>query len=348
MSIDDVKTPKSKSEILDRYEAQADKVENQFRRGIITDGERRSRRCASGPTPPRKCRTRWRSSSRPSAFNPIDMMVGSGARGNMTQMRQIAGMRGLVANPRGDMIPRPIKKNFREGLETLEYFIATPGARKGLVDTALRTADSGYLTRRLVDVAQELIIREDDCGTNLGLWIDNVQPDTANTPRLPRDEAVRSGACCNDVTLSRRHACSPQNTLIGDDEMVALRDDPKVNRVRVRSVLTCDAELGICAMCYGRSLATGKSIELGEAVGVIAAQSIGEPGTQLTMRTFHTGGVAGKDIAGGLPRVVELFEARTPRGSARLAKAERCRPHRRGRGQGHPGHRHRRRRARST
>ena len=248
------------------------------------------------------------------------MMVGSGARGNMTQMRQIAGMRGLVANPRGDMIPRPIKSNFREGLETLEYFIATPGARKGLVDTALRTADSGYLTRRLVDVAQELIIREEDCGTKLGIWVENVEPDTANR-RNYLETKLFGRALLNDVTLSRRHGRSQRNTIVGDDEMAALRDDPEVDRVRVRSVLTCDAELGICALCYGRSLATGKPIELGEAVGVIAAQSIGEPGTQLTMRTFHTGGVAGKDIAGGLPRVVELFEARTPVGAARLAKA---------------------------
>jgi len=222
------------------------------------------------------------------------------------------------------MIPRPIKSNFREGLETLEYFIATPGARKGLVDTALRTADSGYLTRRLVDVAQELIVREEDCGSTLGVWIENVGPDTANR-RSYLETKLFGRALLNDVTLTNPmedgRAVLPRNTIVGDEEMEALRDDPGVERLRVRSVLTCDAELGVCAMCYGRSLATGKMIELGEAVGVIAAQSIGEPGTQLTMRTFHTGGVAGKDIAGGLPRVVELFEARTPKGSARLAKA---------------------------
>jgi DNA-directed RNA polymerase subunit beta' len=252
-------------------------------------------------------------------FNPIDVMVNSGARGNMTQMRQIAGMRGLVANPRGDMIPRPIKSNFREGLETLEYFIATPGARKGLVDTALRTADSGYLTRRLVDVAQELIVREEDCESRLGVRIENVTPDTA-TSRGYLDAKLFGRTLINDVTLSDGTVLE-RNTMVGDDELVQLRDDASIDSVLVRSVLTCDAVLGVCAMCYGRSLATGKSIELGEAVGVIAAQSIGEPGTQLTMRTFHTGGVAGKDIAGGLPRVVELFEARTPRGSARLARA---------------------------
>jgi DNA-directed RNA polymerase subunit beta' len=233
-------------------------------------------------------------------------------------MRQIAGMRGLVANPRGDMIPRPIKSNFREGLETLEYFIATPGARKGLVDTALRTADSGYLTRRLVDVAQELIIRQDDCGTNLGIWIENVQPDTANR-RAYLETKLYGRSLAADITLSSGEVAA-RNTLVDDMLMQKLRDDESITRVRVRSVLTCDAEIGVCSLCYGRSLATGKAIELGEAVGVIAAQSIGEPGTQLTMRTFHTGGVAGKDIAGGLPRVVELFEARTPKGSARLAK----------------------------
>jgi len=265
VSVDDVKTPKAKRGILDDYEKQAEKVEGQFRRGIITDGERRQQ------------------------------------------------------DPRGDMIPRPIKSNFREGLETLEYFIATPGARKGLVDTALRTADSGYLTRRLHDVAQELIVREDDCGTTLGVWIDNVQKDTANT-RAYLETKLFGRALLNDVTLGNGRVIE-KNTIIGDADMDELRDDATVNRIRVRSVLTCDAEVGVCALCYGRSLATGQSIELGEAVGVIAAQSIGEPGTQLTMRTFHTGGVAGKDIAGGLPRVVELFEARNPRGSARLALA---------------------------
>ena len=319
VSIDDVKTPKAKAALLEEHEAMADKVENQYRRGIITDGERRQQEVRIWTDATAKVQAAMEAEFKAQRFNPIDMMVGSGARGNMTQMRQIAGMRGLVANPRGDMIPRPIKKNFREGLETLEYFIATPGARKGLVDTALRTADSGYLTRRLVDVAQELIIRETDCGTNLGLWLEHVEKDTPNR-RSHLETKLFGRALSQEVTLSDG-TVYPRNMLVGDKEMEALRDDPKVNRVRIRSVVTCDAELGVCARCYGRSLATGKSIELGEAVGVIAAQSIGEPGTQLTMRTFHTGGVAGKDIAGGLPRVVELFESRTPRGSARLARA---------------------------
>ena len=319
VSVDDVKTPKAKRAILDRHEEDADKVEKQFRRGIITDGERRQQEVRIWTEATREVQEAMQKEFAELKYNPVDMMITSGARGNMTQMRQIAGMRGLVANPRGDMIPRPIKSNFREGLETLEYFIATPGARKGLVDTALRTADSGYLTRRLHDVAQELIVREDDCGTTLGVWVDNVQKDTANT-RAYLETKLFGRALLNEVELSDGRVLE-KNTILGDDDVDALRDDAKVNRVRVRSVLTCDAEVGVCKFCYGRSLATGQSIELGEAVGVIAAQSIGEPGTQLTMRTFHTGGVAGKDIAGGLPRVVELFEARNPRGSARLARA---------------------------
>ncbi len=319
VSVDDVKTPRNKREILDKFEKDAEKVENQFRRGIITDGERRQQEVRIWTEATSDVQKAMEAEFKALEFNPVDMMIGSGARGNMTQMRQIAGMRGLVANPRGDMIPRPIKSNFREGLETLEYFIATPGARKGLVDTALRTADSGYLTRRLHDVAQELIVREEDCGTSLGIWVENVQRDTANM-RSYLETKLFGRALLNDVELSDGTTMA-KNTILGDNEVAVLRDDDKVNRVRVRSVLTCDAEVGVCALCYGRSLATGASIELGEAVGVIAAQSIGEPGTQLTMRTFHTGGVAGKDIAGGLPRVVELFEARNPRGSARLARA---------------------------
>ena len=318
VSVDDVKTPKAKRAILDRHEEDADKVEKQFRRGIITDGERRQQEVRIWTEATREVQEAMQKEFADLKYNPVDMMITSGARGNMTQMRQIAGMRGLVANPRGDMIPRPIKSNFREGLETLEYFIATPGARKGLVDTALRTADSGYLTRRLHDVAQELIVREDDCGTTLGVWVDNVQKDTANT-RAYLETKLFGRALLNEVELSDGRVLA-KNTILGDDDVDALRDDAKVNRVRVRSVLTCDAEVGVCKFCYGRSLATGQSIELGEAVGVIAAQSIGEPGTQLTMRTFHTGGVAGDDITHGLPRIVELFEARTPKGVAPIAE----------------------------
>ena len=323
VSIDDVATPPEKAEILDRHEKQADKIEQQFRRGIITDGERRQMEVEVWSEATEEVTNRMKEDLESQQFNPVNMMVDSGARGNMMQVRQIAGMRGLVANPRGDMIPRPIKSNFREGLKMLEYFIATPGARKGLVDTALRTADSGYLTRRLVDVAQELIINEEDpfdrTGPVPGIWIEDVMPDTANK-RTHLESRLFGRVLADDVELSDGRTIE-RGIMIGDDDLDALRDDEGVNRVRVLSPLTDDSAFGISSASYGMSLATGGNIELGEAVGVIAAQSIGEPGTQLTMRTFHTGGVAGaQDIAGGLPRVVELFEARTPKGKATLAR----------------------------
>jgi DNA-directed RNA polymerase subunit beta' len=322
ISVDDVKTPEEKKGILDRHEKEADKVEQQFRRGIITDGERRQKEVEIWTEATEEVRRKMEESLKAARFNPIDMMVGSGARGNMMQVRQIAGMRGLVANPRGDMIPRPIKSNFREGLDMLEYFIATPGARKGLVDTALRTADSGYLTRRLVDVAQELIINDEDPfssgGPVRGLWLDDIKADEPGK-RHYLETRLFSRTLAEDVTLSDGTVL-PRGTIVREDEMNTLRDDPAVERVRVLSPLTDESEFGVSAPSYGMSLATGKPIEVGEAVGVIAAQSIGEPGTQLTMRTFHTGGIAGSDIAGGLPRVVELFEARSPKGKATLAR----------------------------
>ncbi len=324
ISIEDVATPKEKAKILDRHEKMADTIEKQFRRGVITDGERRQMEVELWSRATSEVTERMREDLEADDFNPVNMMVSSGARGNVTQVRQIAGMRGLVANPRGDMIPRPIKSNFREGLKVLEYFIATPGARKGLVDTALRTADSGYLTRRLVDVAQELIINDEDPFTQpggvRGIWLDDIRPDTPE--KLSHLETRLFGrVLAEDVALSDGQVM-PRGTLVGETELTTLRDDQGVTRVRVLSPLTDDSANGITAMSYGMSLATGQMIELGEAVGVIAAQSIGEPGTQLTMRTFHTGGVAGaQDIAGGLPRVVELFEARTPKGKATLARS---------------------------
>ena len=336
VSIDDVKTPAEKVEILDRHEKDAEKVEAQFRRGVITDGERRQKEVEIWNSATSEVTQKMIKALEVDPSNPIDMMVKSGARGNMMQVRQIAGMRGLVANPRGDMIPRPIKSNFREGLTMLEYFISTPGARKGLVDTALRTADSGYLTRRLVDVSQELIINEADPfeaeGAVRGIWIDGVRSDVENQrfyletrlfSRTLADEVVVAdpegkGIVHPEAKGGRRVLAA--GTIVGEIEMLLMRDDPEVDRVRVLSPLTDDSARGVSAACYGMSLATGKNIEVGEAVGVIAAQSIGEPGTQLTMRTFHTGGVVGKDLAGGLPRVVELFEARTPKGKATLAR----------------------------
>jgi DNA-directed RNA polymerase subunit beta' len=314
ISIDDVRTPPDKATILDGFEREAEKVETQFRKGVITDDERRQKEIEIWTEATDKVREAMQRSMAAEKFNPIDMMVGSGARGNIMQVRQIAGMRGLVANPRGEIIPRPIKSNFREGLSVLEYFISTHGARKGLADTALRTADSGYLTRRLVDVAQELIVREEDCGSTRGIVVDT----TADERIL--ETKILGRVPAEDITLSDGTVIPRNEREIGELEMEQIAADESVTRIRVRSVLTCDASVGICAKCYGRMMATGTMVDLGEAVGIIAAQSIGEPGTQLTMRTFHTGGVAGEDITHGLPRVVELFEARSPKGKATLAR----------------------------
>ncbi len=318
ISIDDVRTPSEKQAILDRYEKEAEKAESQFKRGIITDDERRQKEIEIWTSANSEVGRAMEQTLAGLSFNPLDMMVDSGARGNAQQIRQIAGMKGLVSNPRGEMIPRPIKSSFREGLSVLEYFISTHGARKGLADTALRTADSGYLTRRLVDVAQELIVREEDCGTTRGIWVEGVEPDAPGR-RSYLETRAYGRLLVEPVTLADKTKL-PAGTLVTDEISAQLRDDPAIDRVRVRSVLTCEATHGVCAACYGQSLATGRMIELGEAVGVIAAQSIGEPGTQLTMRTFHTGGVVGEDITHGLPRVVELFEARTPKGAAVLAR----------------------------
>jgi DNA-directed RNA polymerase subunit beta' len=318
ISIDDVKTPPAKGQIIARYEAEAQKAETQFKRGIITDDERRQKEIEIWTAANSEIGREMERTLAATKFNPLDMMVDSGARGNPQQVRQIAGMKGLVSNPRGEMIPRPIRSSFREGLSVLEYFISTHGARKGLADTALRTADSGYLTRRLVDVAQELIIRQEDCGTTRGIWIEHVQPDDERV-RAYLETRIDGRVLSREVSLSDGSVIEA-GTMISPQIMDTLRDDPAVDRISCRSVLTCEAEHGVCAFCYGRSLAHNRSIELGEAVGVIAAQSIGEPGTQLTMRTFHQGGIAGEDITHGLPRVVELFEARTPKGAAILAR----------------------------
>ena len=246
------------------------------------------------------------------------MMAYSGARGNIKQIRQLAGMRGLMANPKGDIIDRPIKANFREGLTVLEYFISTHGARKGLADTALRTADSGYLTRRLVDVAQDVIVRELDCGTDEGVAF------TLAQGRRRPSTTTSSAAACSSRPSTRR----PARSLIEAGGYIASTTRSTRNARRrgraspssVRTVMTCHAKHGICQACYGWDLASSRPVDIGTAVGIIAAQSIGEPGTQLTMRTFHTGGVAGEDITHGLPRVTELFEARKPKGQAILAE----------------------------
>ncbi|NDA45481.1 MAG: DNA-directed RNA polymerase subunit beta', partial [Actinobacteria bacterium] len=318
IGIEDVVTPPRKKEILESYETQADKVQSQYEKGLITDDERRQELIEIWTKATAEVGKEMEENF--PRVNPVWMMVFSGARGNMMQIRQIAGMRGLVANPKGEIIPRPIKSNFREGLSVLEYFISTHGARKGLADTALRTADSGYLTRRLCDVAQDVIIREEDCGTDRGLVLQiGVRQESGGLVKFDHVETSVFGRTLADDVEVDGKVILPAGTDLGDrniEELVAAG----VDEVKIRSVLTCDSKVGQCAACYGRSLAAGQRVAVGEAVGIIAAQSIGEPGTQLTMRTFHTGGVAGDDITHGLPRIVELFEARTPKGVAPIAE----------------------------
>ncbi len=317
ISIEDVVTPPQKAELLGAAEERAAKVQSQYERGLITDSERRQELIEIWTRATDEV-ARAMQDNFPRE-NPVFMMVDSGARGNFMQVRQIAGMRGLVANPKGEIIPRPIKSNFREGLSVLEYFISTHGARKGLADTALRTADSGYLTRRLVDVSQDVIVREDDCGTDRGLAVTIAEPGDGGLRLVDNlDTSVVSRVLARDVEVDGK-VVVPAGTEL-EIETLALIADAGVSEIRVRSVLTCESKVGTCGLCYGDSLATGKQVDVGEAIGIIAAQSIGEPGTQLTMRTFHTGGVAGEDITHGLPRVVELFEARTPKGVAPISE----------------------------
>ena len=321
ISFTDVVPPSTKPAILEKYENLASDVQADYDLGAITEDERYSALIDLW----RACTNEVAEEMRENfpERNNVYRMVKSGARGNWSQIQQIAGMRGLVSDPKQRLIERPIKSNYREGLSVLEYFIATHGARKGLADTALRTAESGYLTRRLVDVSQDVIIREEDCGTRKGLTITigsvneegQIEPDElVETTAFARTLAVDAVDEAGNVVLEAGQD-------VGD---VAIKKLLKagITQIKVRSVLTCDAAIGTCAACYGRSLATGKRVDIGEAVGIIAAQSIGEPGTQLTMRTFHTGGAASAaDITQGLPRVQELFEARTPKGEATITEA---------------------------
>jgi len=321
ISKNDVVVPPEKQEILDKYDKLVGDITGQYDDGLITQEERHE-----------AVVEKWNAATDEVAdamvdnldtLNPIFMMANSGARGSFKQIRQLAGMRGLMANPKGEIIERPIKANFMEGLSVLEYFISTHGARKGLADTALRTADSGYLTRRLVDVAQDVIIREADCGTE-----DYIEMPVFKDGGEPNDGLVGRVAAL-DITTKRSRMLAEQGSEIGRDEFdeiaSAFADDHEkgnVVLVPVRSVLKCEAQSGVCQACYGRAMATGTLAQIGDAVGIVAAQSIGEPGTQLTMRTFHTGGVAGADITHGLPRVVELFEARKPKGLAQIAEQD--------------------------
>ena len=312
VSVADVAVPEAKKEILAQAEKEVENVLKQYKRGLITNDERYNEvikiweRVTKDVTEAMKANF--------DELNPIYMMAQSGARGNMNQLRQIAGMRGLMANTSGKAVEIPIKSCFREGLDALEYFISSHGARKGLADTALRTADSGYLTRRLVDVSQEIIVREDDCGTTKGIEIFAIKDGNQVIEKL--SERLIGRYPLEDII-------NPETgeVLVSKDEMIKEKMAEKIEAlgietVKVRSVLECKAKHGVCAKCYGMGLATREKVNIGEAVGIIAAQSIGEPGTQLTMRTFHTGGVAGGDITQGLPRVEELFEARKPKGMA--------------------------------
>jgi DNA-directed RNA polymerase subunit beta' len=319
ISKNDIVIPGNKEEILSGYEDEVAKVGREYDRGLMTEDERHERIVAIWTDATNVVADAMMSNLSPT--NPIYMMANSGARGSFNQIRQLAGMRGLMADPKGQIIARPIKANFMEGLTVLEYFISTHGARKGLADTALRTADSGYLTRRLVDVSQDVIVREEDCGTPEHIHLPLILDESPN-------KSVAGRVAAQDIHKPIKDG-KPGKTVIiekgADITMSGLRklveefgEYADTATVPVRSVLKCRSEYGLCRRCYGVFLATGGPAEIGDAVGIVAAQSIGEPGTQLTMRTFHTGGVAGDDITHGLPRVVEIFEARNPKGAGTL------------------------------
>jgi len=318
IGVADIVVLPEKQEILQEAQTKVDTVLKQFRRGLITDEERYERVISVWSAAKDKIQSRLMESL--DKRNPIFMMSDSGARGNASNFTQLAGMRGLMANPAGRIIELPIKSSFREGLTVLEYFISTHGARKGLADTALKTADSGYLTRRLVDVAQDVIVREDDCGTDRGMLVGALMDDTEVIVKL-EERLIGRYARKTVKHPETGEILVRENEMISEDIASAIVK-AGIENVWIRTAFTCNTRHGVCKKCYGRNLATGAEVEVGEAVGIIAAQSIGEPGTQLTMRTFHTGGVAGDDITQGLPRVQELFEARNPKGQAVISEID--------------------------
>ena len=319
VAVSDIATPSEKPAIMERYEKQAAAIQDDFEIGTIDDEERRQELIKVWTEATDVVAEAMRENlSSHGGLNTIYRMVTSGARGNWMQVRQIAGIRGLVSNPKGEIMPRPIKSSYREGLSVLEYFIATHGARKGLADTALRTANSGYLTRRLVDVSQDVIVREHDCGTRRGLVLPLIDEDGGLHQDV--ETSIHGRTLAVDVKDEAGNVLAAAGSDVSD-ELIEKLFKAGVKEVRVRSVLTCESAIGVCALCYGRSMASNVLVDIGEAVGIIAAQSIGEPGTQLTMRTFHTGGVASADdITQGLPRIQELFEARTPKGVAPISE----------------------------
>ena len=318
VSVADVAVPEAKKDILAKADEDVENILKQFKRGLITESERYDavikvwEKATADVTEAMKANF--------DELNPIYMMAQSGARGNMNQLRQIAGMRGLMANTSGKAVEIPVKSCFREGLDALEYFISSHGARKGLTDTALRTADSGYLTRRLVDVSQDVIIRIDDCGTHDGIDVEDIKDGNQVLEKL--EERLVGRFVVEDLySPDGKELLVDSNTMI-TDKIAQNIVNHGITKVRVRSILGCRAKHGVCSKCYGMGLATREKVNIGETVGIIAAQSIGEPGTQLTMRTFHTGGVAGGDITQGLPRVEELFEARNPKGLAVISEID--------------------------
>jgi DNA-directed RNA polymerase subunit beta' len=313
----DMQVPEAKKALLKDADETVDKIEKMYRRGFISEEERYQRVIE-----------KWTKTTEDVAnalmdsldkFNPIFMMADSGARGSKSQIKQLAGMRGLMANPSGKIIELPIRASFRDGLTVLEYFISTHGARKGNADTALKTADSGYLTRRLVDVCQDVIVRHEDCGTTEGFEVSEIRDGSEVIEQLV--ERLTGRYTAEDIIHPKtKDIIVPKGEYV-DIKLAEEVQKAGVKKVMIRSVFTCKAKIGVCAHCYGMNMATSQKINIGEAVGIIAAQSIGEPGTQLTMRTFHTGGVAGSDITQGLPRVEELFEARKPKGLAIVSDA---------------------------
>jgi DNA-directed RNA polymerase subunit beta' len=319
IAVSDAEIPPSKPAIVSKAEDEVHQIENHYRRGAITEDERYH-----------KVVDIWNQAKDDvtdallenlDESNNIYIMAISGARGNTSQISQLAGMRGLMADPSGRIIDVPIRSSFREGLDVLEYFLSTHGARKGLADTALRTADSGYLTRRLVDVSQDVIVREDDCGTEEGIYVEAIGPKGKNAVEPLSERCIGRFTAEEIIDPESGDVIVENNTLI-DRKKMSMIDAADIDQVKIRSNLTCEAQHGVCRKCYGRNLATGKPVDIGESIGIVAAQSIGEPGTQLTMRTFHTGGVAGDDITQGLPRVEELFEGRTPKGQAIMTERE--------------------------
>lgn len=318
VAVADMLVPEDKATLIHESEQQVAKIDKKYKRGFITDDERYRLTVAEWESTTKKVTAKLQENMREQRFNPIHMMADSGARGSINQIRQLAGMRGLMASTSGKTIEIPIKSNFREGLSVLEYFISARGARKGLADTALRTADSGYLTRRLVDVSQDVIIREEDCGATKGIWVEDIKE--GNQVIEPLRERLLGRYPVDDICHPETgEVIVPKSRMMNEADADAILA-AGITRVQIRSVLECRARKGVCSHCYGINLAMGTPVGKGEAVGIIAAQSIGEPGTQLTMRTFHTGGVAGSDITQGLPRVEELFEARKPKKAATLAE----------------------------